>query len=36
MGGFNYNFIYGESNYGYEVPGYNAWVFMPGILWSAT
>ena len=36
MGGFNYNFGYCESNYGYEVPGYNAWVFMPEVLWGRT
>ena len=32
MGSFNYNFCYGESNYGYEIPRYNAWVFMSEVL----
>lgn len=32
MDGFNYNFFYGESNYGYEVSGHYAWIFMPEVL----
>ena len=34
MGGFNYNFCYGEFDYGNEMAGYYAWIFMPEILWS--
>ena len=34
MASFNYNFCYGESNYGYEVPRHNAWVFLPEVLWG--
>ena len=28
MGGFNYNFFYSESNYGYETYGNYAWLFV--------
>ena len=32
MGGFNYNFGFCESNYGNEIFGDNAWLFLPSIL----